>query len=215
MTGVFELLGALTHSGPTIVGVSRAQVVDNMDTLGLGRVQISLPWQPDLEPWAPVAVLSAGSDRGTWFMPQVGDEVLVAFEQGDVLQPFVIGSLWNGSDSPPATAPNDAVGRRLVKTPVGHEIELDDNEQSITIKTSTDQTVVITPDKIELSAGSDASLVTLDTSGTITLKATVKLELKAPDISLTATTLTLSGDAAATLKAGGECKIEGALVRIG
>jgi uncharacterized protein involved in type VI secretion and phage assembly len=214
MSGVFDFLGAVTRQGPTLVGVSRAQVVDNMDTLSLGRVQISLPWQPDLEPWAPVAVLSAGDDRGTWFMPQVGDEVLVAFEQGDVLAPYVIGSLWNGTDSPPATAPTDAVARRIIKTPAGHEIELDDTQQSITITSSSDQKVTITPDAIELDAGSGAAKATLQTAGTITLEAATQIELKATSISLKATTLELSGDASTTLKASGTCTVQGALVRI-
>jgi phage baseplate assembly protein V len=214
MSGVFDFLTAVTRQGPTLVGVSRAQVVDNMDTLGLGRVQISLAWQPDLEPWAPVAVLSAGSDRGTYFIPQVGDEVLVAFEHGDVLQPFVVGSLWNGSDSPPATAPTDPVARRIIKTPAGHEIELDDTAQTITITSSSSQTVKITSDKIELSAGSGAAVLTLETSGTVKLQASTKLELKAPDIKLSATNLELSADAAATLKASGNCTVQGSLVRI-
>jgi len=217
MAGVID---TLTNAGPRsgteggIFGVAVAQVIDNIDSLSLGRVQLSLPWLPDFEPWARVAVLSAGSGRGTWFIPQVGDEVLVAFEHGDVRQPYVIGSLWNGTDSPPADSPTDSVARRIIKTPAGHEIELDDVEQSITITSSSEQTVTITPDKIELSAGSGAAVVTLETAGTITLKAAVKIELQAPDVTISGTNLELSGDATATLKGGASCTIQGALVRI-
>lgn len=197
-----------------VFGVAVAQVIDNIDALSLGRVQVSLPWLPDVDPWARVAVLSAGSERGTWFIPQVGDEVLVAFEQGDVRSPYVIGSLWNATDKPPADSPTDSIGRRIIKTPAGHDIELDDVKQSITITSSTDQKVTITPDKIELSAGDGASVVTLETAGTITLKAAAKISLEAVDIELKATNLELSGDAAATLKAGATCTVQGALVRI-
>lgn len=215
MTGTIDSLASApgSSSGGGVHGVAVAQVVDNIDSLRLGRVQLSLPWLPDFEPWARVAVLSAGSGRGTFFIPQVGDEVLVAFEHGDVRVPYVIGSLWNASDMPPADSPTDPVGRRIVKTPAGHVIELDDVKQSITITSSTDQKVSITPEKIVLSAGS-ANTVTLETAGTITIKAAVKIDLQAPDIELSGTTLSLSGDGTATLKASGTCTVQGALVRI-
>ena len=197
-----------------LIGVAVAQVVSNLDSLGQGRVQISIRWLTDAQPWARVAVLSAGHDRGTWFIPQVGDEVLVAFEHGDPLQPYVIGSLWNSTDTPPATATTDPIMRRLVKTPAGHVIELDDTKQSITITSSSGQKVAITPEKIDLSAGNGASEVTLETSGTITLKASLKIELQAPEISISGTTLELSADATATLKASGSCTVKGAIVEI-
>lgn len=196
-----------------VYGVAVAQVIDNIDALSLGRVQVKLPWLPDVDPWARVAVLSAGDQRGTWFIPQVGDEVLVAFEQGDVRTPYVIGSLWNSTDKPPADAPNDAIGRRIVKTPAGHEIELDDTKQSIAITSSTGQKVSITPEKIELSAG-DGVKATLENAGTITLKATSKISLQAVDIELKATDLELDGDASATLKAGATCTVQGGLVKV-
>ena len=200
--------------GGKVYGVAVAQVLDNFDSLSLGRVQLSLPWLPGFEPWARVAVLSAGSSRGTWFIPQVGDEVLVAFEQGDVTAPYVIGSLWNASDKPPADSPTDPTMRRIVKTPAGHVIELDDTKQSITITSSSGQKIAITPEKIDLSAGNGASEVTLETAGTIKLKASVKLDLQAPQISISGTTLELSGDATATLKASGSCTVKGAIVQI-
>lgn len=197
-----------------VIGVTVALVVDNVDSQRLGRVQLSLPWLPDYEPWARVAVLSAGSSRGTWFIPQIGDEVLVAFEQGDIRAPYVVGSLWNGSDKPPADSPLDPVARRIVKTPAGHTIELDDTKQSITIETSTQQKISITPEKIELSAGNGASTVTLETAGSISLQATTKLSLQAPELELSGTNVKVSGDAAADVEAGGTLTLQGGLVRI-
>lgn len=216
MTGVIESLTGSPRGGSDggTFGVAVAQVIDNIDSLSLGRVQLSLPWLPDFEPWARVAVLSAGSGRGTWFIPQVGDEVLVAFEHGDVRQPYVLGSLWNGSDSPPADSPTDSVARRIIKTPAGHEIELDDVKQSITITSSSKQSVTITPEKIELSAGDGAAKLTLETSGTITLKAAVKLELQAADVKISGTNVEVSGDAAATFKGGATCTVQGGVVKV-
>ena len=90
-------------------GVAPATVTDISDPDGQGRVQVTLPWCPDsgggrYEAWARIATLFAGSDRGSWFIPDVGDEVLVAFEHGDPARPYVLGGLWNGSDSPPESA---------------------------------------------------------------------------------------------------------------
>ena len=72
------------------------------------RVQLALPWLPGYQPWARLANQSAGTDRGSYFVPQAGDEVLVAFNHGDVREPYVLGSLWNTIDKPPADDPTDA-----------------------------------------------------------------------------------------------------------
>ena len=195
-------------------GVAIAEVVSNLDSMGLGRVQLRLPWLSGYQPWARVAVLSAGSSRGTYFIPQNGDEVLVGFNHGDVTEPYVIGSLWNGRDQPPRSAPLDPVNMRVIHTPMGHEIELDDMQQSITIKSATGQKVVIDPQQIQLSAGSGAATLTMTTAGmvtiegtTISIKGTATTEVKGTD-------LTLNGDASATLKGGGMCTVQGGLVKI-
>ena len=89
-------------------GVFPAVVIDNVDPENLGRIQVQLPQmdesgQRGSNAWARVATLMAGKNRGTWFIPDANDEVLVAFEAGDVRRPYVIGSLWNGTSSPPET----------------------------------------------------------------------------------------------------------------
>jgi uncharacterized protein involved in type VI secretion and phage assembly len=195
-------------------GVAIAEVVGNMDETGLGRVQLRLPWLSGYQPWARVAVLSAGSNRGTYFIPQTGDEVLVAFNHGDVTEPYVIGSLWNGRDQAPRSGPLDPVAKRVIRTPAGHEIELDDTEQSITILSSSGQKVAIDPQQIVLSAGSGAAKLTLTTAGvvtiegtTISIKATASTEVKGTDV-------TVNGNANATLKGGGMCTVQGGLVKI-
>jgi uncharacterized protein involved in type VI secretion and phage assembly len=138
-----------------IYGVVLAQVVDNVDFSGLGRVQIHLPFLPEIDPWARVATLMAGMSAvgtryGAYFIPQPGDEVLVAFNHGDVNEPYIIGSLWNGVDRPPTLVPTDAVNKRILRTPQGHEVEFDDLSQSIIITSSTKQKITIDPTKVEL-----------------------------------------------------------------
>ena len=87
-------------------GVYPALVTDIKDPDGQGRVKVTLPWSPDTggaryEAWARLATLMGGNNRGSWFVPDVNDEVLVAFEGGDTRRPYVVGALWNGSDTPP------------------------------------------------------------------------------------------------------------------
>lgn len=83
-------------------GVVPARVVNHNDPRGMGRIQIQYDWMEGAETaWARMTTPSAGGGRGFMFMPEVGDEVLVAFENGDPERPFVIGALWNGVDSAP------------------------------------------------------------------------------------------------------------------
>src|SRR5215510_12918555 len=88
-----------------VYGVVIGTVTDNKDPGGLGRVKLRFPWlvEDDESDWAPLATLMAGNQRGSFFLPEVDDEVLVAFFHGDPRYPFVLGSLWNGQDKPPAT----------------------------------------------------------------------------------------------------------------
>ena len=82
-------------------------VIGIVTNVGEGKVKIKFPWLHEKDEdekesnWARIATAMAGNDKGTFFMPEVGDEVLVAFEQGDFNSPYVIGFLWNGKDKPP------------------------------------------------------------------------------------------------------------------
>jgi uncharacterized protein involved in type VI secretion and phage assembly len=105
-------------------GVVTGQVVSVSDPDGQGRVQVRFPYlggQNDSY-WAPVATLMSGGGRGSWFMPEVGDEVLVAFNQDDPAHPHILGYLWNGQDQPPETDPH----MRVLRSVNGHEIRLYD-----------------------------------------------------------------------------------------
>ncbi len=102
-------------------------VENNIDTEGLGRVQLSFPHLSDvnLSNWARVATTMAGSNRGTYFLPERGDEVLVVFERGDINRPIVIGALWNGTSRPPEinTGLNE---KKVIKTGSGMQISFDE-----------------------------------------------------------------------------------------
>lgn len=195
-----------------IYGVTIGQVINNIDSSREGRVQVKLPWLPTIEPWARVSTSMAGKG-GSYFMPQPGDEVLVAFNHGDVRDPFVIGSLWNGTDRSPNKIPSDAVNKRIIHTPMGLDITFDDSKKSITI-TAGKQKVTMAPGKIELDANNGAAHVTLSTEGDVKLEAQKSITLKAPKISIEGQTLALKGSAKATLDGGSMCEVKAAMVKI-
>jgi uncharacterized protein involved in type VI secretion and phage assembly len=112
-----------------VVGVVSS--IDDPDSLG--RVRVQFPWlKEDVESrWARLCSVMAGADRGAVFRPEVGDEVLVLFEHGDLRFPYVIGGLWNGRDAMPSERGGDAGNDiRLIKSRSGHTIILDDTSGS-------------------------------------------------------------------------------------
>lgn len=81
------LIDTATQAGKAcdrrVDGVTIAKVINIVDGTGEGRVQVQLPWLPDVRPWARLSRL----DGGTYFVPQVGTEVLVGFNHGDIREP--------------------------------------------------------------------------------------------------------------------------------
>ena len=175
-------------------GVYPAIVIDTNDPEGQGRVKITLPWAADTQVWARVSTLMAGNNRGTWFIPDLGTEVLVAFEAGDATRPHVIGSLWNGRDQPPASMDaennlkllrsrngvrisiDDTNGSESLKleTPGGQRITLEDGAGSVVINDSNGNSIKMGPGGIEVMSSSkvrvDASVVEIN-AGVLTVNA--------------------------------------------
>ena len=171
-------------SAEKINGVTVATVINNIDSTGEARVQLMLPWLPGFMPWARVSTPMAGMLRGTFFIPQIGDEVLVAFNQGDIREPFVVGTLWNTIDRPPSIAPTDAVTKRKIRTPLGHELSFDEALQSVTLTSNTFSTVTLDPLKAEIST--PLAKVSIGKEGDVTITALTKITLDAPIIEIKA-----------------------------
>ncbi len=202
-----DLLEALLHErqpsglGGRWFGVYPAVVSDIKDPDSTGRVKVTLPWSPDTgseryEVWARVATLMGGKNRGSWFIPDVDDEVLVVFEGGDVRRPYVIGGLWNGSDSPPQSM--DGSGRnfiKVLKSRNGVKVTLDDNDgrEQFIAETPGGQKVTLKdgPGSIEL-ADSSGNSVKLESSG-ITLTTSSSVTINASTVTVNASSITLSG----------------------
>ncbi len=167
------------NGGGAPEGVVVGIVTNNKDPQGLGRVKVKFPWLSAEEEsnWARLSSPMAGNDRGLFILPEVNDEVLVMFEQGDVNHPYVIGSLWNGTDKPPLSADQAVDGsgnvvRRILKTTAGHTITLDESEDSpgiqIVDKTGNNKIIIDSKDN-KLSVNIDGD-VALEAKGAITFK---------------------------------------------
>lgn len=200
--------------GQPLTGVAVAVVVANIDETSQGRVQLRLPWLPDVRPWGRVASLSGGPERGAYFMPQVGDEVLVAFHNGDLREVYVIGSLWSSVHKAPVKSNLDPVNRRVIRTPAGHEIELDDKTKSVTVLTATGHKLRMEPEKIELSTEGGSATLVLEQSGAITLKANTSVKVEAPDIQLEAAAKLTLHAPQVEITADAMCQIKGATVKM-
>jgi uncharacterized protein involved in type VI secretion and phage assembly len=111
-------------------GVEVAVVTNVQDPDKLGRVKICfprLPGKPESD-WARVAQPAAGAGRGFYWLPEVNDEVLVAFERGEANRPYVVGSVWNGKDKPMDGAYVDENTTRMIQTKSGHQVIFDDKD---------------------------------------------------------------------------------------
>jgi uncharacterized protein involved in type VI secretion and phage assembly len=183
--------------------IALAEVVNNIDLTGSGRVQIELPWLPETQPWARVVVPGAGGGRGTYVLPHEGDEVLVAFNRSDPRDCYVVGSLWSISEPPPFRSPLDPTTKMAVRSEQGHEIQLDDIAQTITVETSLGHKLELSPSGIKLSTAGDTASITLGQAGDVKVEATTTLTIRAPKV-------TVEGTAQVNVESGGDLSVKGA-----
>ena len=181
-------------------GVYPALVSDICDPDGQGRVKVTLPWSPDTgsdryDAWARLATMMGGNNRGTWFIPDVNDEVLIAFESGDPRRPYVVGSLWNGSDTPPDSM--DGAGnnyRKVICSRNGVKITLNDQDgqESLILETPGGQKVTLKdgPGVVEID-DSNGNSIKLESSG-VTVNASAKVTISCSVAEISTGTLTVN-----------------------
>lgn len=186
-------------------GILIGVVADLEDPEGLGRVRAKFPSLGDqLSNWAKIAAPMAGNNRGVFFRPEVGDEVLVAFEMGDPRRPYVLGALWSKVDTPP---PDDGKPKdnnwRFIKSRSGHILKFDDTQGKERIE-------IIDKDQrhtIVIDSSGDKIQIICD-SGNVEIKATAgKIQIEASEAEIKTT-----GNM--TLQAGGQMTIKGSVVNI-
>ncbi|WP_434403393.1 phage baseplate assembly protein V [Sphingobium sp. DN12] len=192
--------------GGAVAGVAVATVTANDDPQGLGRVKLSFPWRDKsfTSDWVRVLAPMGGKDRGAYFLPEVGDEVLVAFDRDDIRYPYVLGALWSDADKPPEANSSKKNDIRVIKSRKGHMLRFDDADAKgvITIQLSDGKKIEVDDDGIRITDKSNS--ITIDTKGgSISVSAQTSLSLKAPQISIEASgTLDLKGGSSLSASAG-------------
>lgn len=193
--------------------IAVAIVSDNDDPERRGRVKLTYPWREveDESHWARIATTMAGDDRGTYFVPEVGDEVLVAFEGGDVVHPYVLGALWNGEDAPPVDDGDDDV--RTIRSRSGHEITFDDGDDGgIHIVTDAGNSIVLDDESggeaVRIEDASRSNAIEFDaTANELSIEAGARLSIQAPEIDISA-----AGNV--TIDASGMLTLDGAIIKL-
>lgn len=217
--------GSTTGTNQLINGVLTATVTNTKDPEKLGRIKVKFLGQgTDNETdWIRVAAFFAGSKKGAFFLPEVGEEVLVAFIQGSVDRPVAIGVLWDKTDKPPEDNADGKNNVKMLKTRAGHTVTFDDDTQSkkakIEIKSSAGHTITLDDasgqEKIEIKDKSGSNKITIDTTKKdITIESGMTLNIKAQNITIEAkTALNLKG-AMLKAEASGIAEIKGSMVKI-
>ena len=210
-----DVLGALlTPPARTdrFYGVVVGIVTNNKDPDNLHRVKVRFPWlSNEVEShWARVAAPMAGKNRGAYFLPEVDDEVLVAFEHGQVDHPYVVGSLWNGKDTAPESNADGENNHRTFRSRSGHILRFNDKSGNETIeiidKTGNNKVII----------DSANNSITIEAKSDITIKsATGKLTMQANGIEMKSQ-MGVSVEAAQNmdLKANAIVTVKGSMIRL-
>ena len=220
-----ELLNLGREGNSQILGVVAALVTDNKDPEERGRIKIKFPWMGDEagEAWARLATLMSGNGRGIFFYPDVDDEVLVAFEHGDIDSPYIIGSLWNNLDKPPEKNSDGENNIKMIKTRSGHTIKINDKDGSekieiidktegnkITIDSANNKISIVSAGDIELLA-SDGKIIIDATE--IEIKSSIKIKTQDLEIKPSGTAK-IEASGQMDLKTSAVMNIKGSTVNI-
>jgi uncharacterized protein involved in type VI secretion and phage assembly len=196
-------------------------VTNQKDPDDLGRVKVKFPWMYGVDgaeiesDWVRIASPMAGDKRGLMFMPEINDEVLLAFEHGDAHAPYVLGSLWSSKFKPPLpnadAAKNGKVEQRIIKSRVGHIILMDDTsgKEMIVIRDKTEKNeIIIDSAKNTLTINVDKD-VAITAKGNMTFKSTGDMLLDAKNITVkTLQNLTMKATQNAEIKATANIVLE-------
>ncbi|HKY44277.1 MAG TPA: phage baseplate assembly protein V [Pyrinomonadaceae bacterium] len=199
------------EAGGYVKGVAIAVVTQNNDDEKLCRVKVRYPWhdQPRESYWARLSVPMAGNDRGFVTIPEVGDEVLVAFEREDLRFPYILGGLFNGQDKPPITNDDGNNDKRIFKSRAGHFFLYNDNTSSgeVVLSHKNEGRITFTKDGWVVQDKNGNKVEVNSNSGAMTIEAKGQLNIKAASITIEAT-------GTMEVKSSGTMTIRGSLVNI-
>ncbi|MQA15096.1 MAG: VgrG-related protein [Pseudonocardiaceae bacterium] len=209
-------------AGVGVSGVAVGIVTDVADPEKLGRVRLALPWLAGdfLTDWAPTVQLGAGADRGTLLLPEVDDQVLVGFEQGDLRRPYVLGGLHSSVDKPPATpaavdSGSGKVSRRALVTRTGHKLEFLESDSTaakgITMATGDGKLTLQFDQQATEIAVTSGGTVVIDAANGVTINSSAgNLDLSGQKITLDAkTAVEVKGTTGVTVSTNGDLSLSG------
>ncbi|NJM39842.1 MAG: VgrG-related protein [Anaerolineae bacterium] len=221
-----HLLGSEPSHDPAsgrVQGMAIGLVTNVNDPNGLGRVKVKFPWLGDQveSTWCRMAAPMAGSGRGFYFLPEVNDEVLVAFEHGDPNVPFVVGTLWNTSDKPPKknseVFSGGKVNERILRSRSGHEIVFGDKEgaETVTIVDKNKNSIVIdsAKDTLTITVKGDCNV---KANGKCVVQASQDIQLASSgaDVSIECVNFNVKAKANAKIESQAQLDLESAMVNV-
>lgn len=222
--GFMEWVSGIQEGKGSHFSIAPGIVKDNFNLLSEGKIKVHIPSVPELDPWARVASVGGGSGRGFLWVPQIDDEVLVAFNKHDDRDAYILGGLWSLMNRPPATIPTDFLTKRIIKTgvkdsPLAHTIEIDDALQSIKITTSTSQQITLDSNQISIQTTGGLLKITMDILNvppSISIESTGDISLSAPlgTISLDAMNVEISGEISTDISSDATVSVTGTIVQI-
>lgn len=165
----------------TVPGVTTGIVKEIYDEKFPGMIKVEFfmtDGSINISDWIRVVVPYGGKNKGMYFLPDIGDEVVIAFEQGNIEKPYVLGCLWNNKDKVPDNTVNKDNTIKKLKTKGGHEVIFDDTENKSKITIST-------PKKSIISIDDENSLITIKSKGD-NGENTIKLDSKNGSINIKA-----------------------------
>jgi uncharacterized protein involved in type VI secretion and phage assembly len=185
-------------------GIVIGTVVDLNDPEQIGRVKLKLPQYEDQSTaWARISSPMAGKSRGFFFRPEVDDEVLVAFENGDMRRPYVLGALWSKVDTPPAHDAEPKNNWRCIVSRSGHILRFDDTDGS---------------EKIEIIDKSGSHKIVIDSANSkiqiVCDSGDVEVSAPSGAFKVNAQTVEIKASGQMNVQAGAALKIQGATVDI-
>jgi type VI secretion system secreted protein VgrG len=218
-----------------------AIVKENNDPDKLGRVRVNFFWQENnlLSPWLRLVNAYSGAERGFYFIPEIGDEVLVGFEGGNAEKPYVFGSFYHGKSKPPAAWPNadnsfkgiltksklkiefdEKKKQTTIETPGGNKAVLSDEDKSIILHDQNQNKVELTANGISMESMKDIKItskakVTIEGLAGVDISSKADAKITGLNVNLTANVgFKAQGTATAEISAAGQTTVKGAMVMI-
>ncbi|MFN8377626.1 MAG: VgrG-related protein [Anaerolineae bacterium] len=219
MGGISDQSAAGTSAPSSYPAAAVAIVTDNNDPDNLGRVKLKFPWFDEAVEtnWSRVAMPGAGNERGFFVLPEVNDEVLVVFLNGDMNWPVVVGGLYSSVSKPPLqssqSVANGKVINRMMKTTAGHIIELkeDSGAKSIMIKDGqgkAEMKMDATNNKMSTTVQGDISIESKTAKVTVTATGDIIIDSKGNVNIKAATNVSIEGNAQVSIKGNGQVSVQ-------